>query len=181
MEIVLAIVVVSAVIFFGALLSLGNERQRKAIDELREQVVLWALQDLRIKREHLAREVRVNDPLAWLNRLAGRACGVPVNLQVVKVYFEPQAILCIAEDNASLIFSPLSPVDVRMLKKTRRGRLDQTSEAHPLLALPKAARSAEFTPLNGDLLFDLELPLAWKGLTGQAAETLNRLWMYVVE
>jgi len=68
MELVLAIVVVVAVIFFGALISMGNERQRKAIDELREQTALWAMQDLRIKRERLARDVRVDDPLSWLNK-----------------------------------------------------------------------------------------------------------------
>jgi len=51
MEIILALVVAVAVIFFGALISAGNERQRKAIDGVREQIVLWAMQDLRIKRE----------------------------------------------------------------------------------------------------------------------------------
>jgi hypothetical protein len=65
MEIILAIVVATAVIFFGALISAGNERQRKAIDNLREQTSLWAMQDLRIKRERLAREVHMNDPLGW--------------------------------------------------------------------------------------------------------------------
>ena len=38
MEIILAIVVASAVIFFGALISMGNERQRKSIDNLRDQL-----------------------------------------------------------------------------------------------------------------------------------------------
>ena len=64
MEIILAIVVGVAVIIFGALISMGNERQRKAIDSLREQVVLWAMQDLRIKREGLARDVHVEIRLA---------------------------------------------------------------------------------------------------------------------
>ena len=68
-EIILALVVAVAVIFFGALISAGNERQRKAIDALSEQVVFWAVQDLRIKRERLARDVRVDDPLRWLNNL----------------------------------------------------------------------------------------------------------------
>ena len=67
-EIILALVVAVAVIFFGALSSVGNERQRKAIDALREQVVFWAVQDLRIKRERLARDVRVDDPLLALRR-----------------------------------------------------------------------------------------------------------------
>ena len=39
MELLLALTVISAVIIFGAMISLGNERQRRAIDELREQGV----------------------------------------------------------------------------------------------------------------------------------------------
>ena len=37
-------------VFFGALISVGNERQRKAIDGIREQASFWAEQDLRLKR-----------------------------------------------------------------------------------------------------------------------------------
>ena len=79
-EIILALVVAVAVIFFGALSSSGNERQRKAMDALREQVVFWAVQDLRIKRERLARDVRVDDPLRWLNNLTAKICGYDINL-----------------------------------------------------------------------------------------------------
>jgi len=76
MEIILAIVVATAVIFFGALISMGNERQRRAIDDLREQTVLWAMQDLRIKREKLARDVRIDDPIGWLNRITVKSVGM---------------------------------------------------------------------------------------------------------
>jgi hypothetical protein len=69
MDVVLAILVLGAVIFFGALISVGNERQRRALDGIREQAALWAMQDLRMKREKLAREVRVDDPLGWLNKI----------------------------------------------------------------------------------------------------------------
>ena len=79
-EIILALVVAVAVIFFGALSSAGNERQRKAIDALREQVVFWVVQDLRIKRERQARDVRVDDPLRWLNNLIAKICGYDINL-----------------------------------------------------------------------------------------------------
>lgn len=54
MEMILALVVVIAVIIFGALISMGNERQRRALDGIREQTALWASQDLRLKREKLA-------------------------------------------------------------------------------------------------------------------------------
>gem|GEM_PF-4667723 len=35
-------------IFFGTLISMGNECQRRAIDDLREQMMLWVMQDLRL-------------------------------------------------------------------------------------------------------------------------------------
>ena len=90
MEMVLALAVVVAVIIFGALISVGNERQRKAIDGLREQIVLWAMQDLRIKRERLAREVQVDDPLGWLNQVAAKACGHNLSLQVLEAARRPE-------------------------------------------------------------------------------------------
>lgn len=92
MELFLAIVAALAVIFFGALISMGNERQRKAIDELREQVVLWAVQDLKIKRERLAHDVTVDDPLGWFNKTVSKVCGYDLKLQVHEVFEEPQAL-----------------------------------------------------------------------------------------
>jgi len=89
---------------------LGNERQRKAIDGLREQVVHWAVQDVKIKREQFACEVRVENPIDWLNKVVGRAYGYSQNLQVLEVFSEPQALVCGAEDGTNkVIFSPLSP------------------------------------------------------------------------
>src|SRR6266852_4297815 len=112
MEIILAIVVASAVIFFGALISIGNERQRKAIDGLREQVVLWAMQDLKIKREHLARTVQGADPLGWLNKTASKVFGYDLKLQVLEMFDEPQSLVCTSGDgSARVVFSPLSPTD----------------------------------------------------------------------
>jgi hypothetical protein len=57
MDAVFAILVLDAMIFFGALISTGNERQRKALEGIREQAAQWAMQDLRLKRENLAREL----------------------------------------------------------------------------------------------------------------------------
>ena len=75
MEIFLGIVVVVAVFFFGVLISIGNERQRKAIDDLREQVVAWAMQDIRIKRENIKREITIENPMAWLNQMVAKVYG----------------------------------------------------------------------------------------------------------
>jgi hypothetical protein len=179
MEIILAIVVAAAVIFFGALISIGNDRQRKAIDGLREQVVLWAVQDLKIKREHLAQTVQVPDPLGWLNRIAAKVCGYDLKLQVLEMFEEPQALVCTSgAGSIRVIFSPLSPADIRRIKSGKQNRLSQFAEHHPLLLLPKNVSVRELSVLNGGYLFDLELSLAWKVLAGRDLEMATRLWMY---
>lgn len=181
MEIILAIVVVSAVIFFGALISLGNERQRRAIESLREQTLLWAMQDLHIKRERLAREARVDDPLGWLNKVTTKACGYDLKLRVVQAFEEPQALSCTSGDSSNIVISPLSPTEIARRKRERKSRLSQYTERNPLLSMPRNITTYEISVLNGGIFFDLELQLAWKVLAGPGAEQIDRLWLYVFQ
>ena len=180
MEIILAIVVASAVIFFGALISMGNERQRKAIDSLREQVVNWAVQDLKIKREHLARTVQVSDPLGWFNNVAKKISGYDLRLQFLESLDKPQGLMFGSENGTTkLIFSPLSPADLQKIKMIKNNRLVQLSDHNPLWSMQKNTEVHELSALNGGILFDLELPIAWKKLGGQEIWQSNRLWMYI--
>lgn len=181
MEILLAIVVASAVIFFGALISMGNERQRKAIDGLREQVVLWAVQDLKIKREHLAQTVQVPDPLGWLNQTTSQVCGYDLKLQILEMFDEPRSLICTTGDGGiKVVFSPFSPTDIRRIKSEKRNRLSQFAGQNPLSNLSKGVSVHELSVLNAGHLFDLELSLAWKALTGQEIGLVNSLWMYII-
>lgn len=178
MEIMLAIAVASAVIFFGALISMGNERQRKAIDRLREQVVLWAVQDLKIKREHLAREARVEDPIRWLTHASSKASDQNLDLQVVETFDEPQAILCQAiGSGAMILFSPSSPKETGRWMSAGKGRLDSLN-SHPLRQFSTRWIVHELSILNAGILFDIELALAWKALTGREIGGADRLYMY---
>lgn len=180
MEIILAIVVASAVIFFGALISMGNERQRKAIDGLREQVVLWAVQDLKIKRERLAQTVQVPDPLVWLNKTASKICGYELKLQVLEIFEEPQALMCSSGNSSTrVIFSLLSPADISRTKVNKQSRLSQFAGQNPLLHLSGNVNIYELSSLNSGYLFDLEVSLVWKSLTNQSINA-ERVWMYVV-
>jgi hypothetical protein len=181
MEIILAIVVASAVIFFGALISMGNERQKKAIDGLREQVAKWAMQDLKIKRERIAREVRVDDPLRWLTMKFSKFCNLRGELQVVEFFDEPCALICTtSEREIKVVFSTLSLNEIQSIKKGKKNRLSQFTGNNPLLSLSKNVRVYEISVLSDDFLFDLELPIAWKGLTGQEIVEVERLWMYII-
>ena len=179
MELLLALAGITAVIIFGALISLGNERQRRAIDVLREQVVLWAIQDLRMKRECLAREVRVDDPIAWLNGVASKVCGYDPKLHVLEIYEEPQSLICASNDGSvKVIFSPLSPADLLRIRSHKQNRLSQFAAHNPLLLLPKGTGVHELSILNEGHWFDLELALAWKSITNQSLERSSQLWMY---
>jgi len=181
MEIILAIVVVATVILFGALISAGNERQRKAIDGLHEQIVLWAIQDLRIKRERLAREAQVINPMEWLSKSVAKATGLSLDLQVVEFFENPQVLVCAFEDGTKKIMvSSASPRKIRQINRDKRSRLSQYSQRNPLLSMPRRAEFLELSVLNSNILFDLELPIAWKSLTNDDIGQVNRLWIYIL-
>lgn len=181
MELLLALAVITAVIIFGGLISLGNERQRRAIDELREQVVLWAIQDLRIKREHLARDVRVDNPLRWLNKIAVKACGHNLSLHINESSDNPLVITCANEDGSGkFVFTLLSPAEIHAMKRTKHNLMTRYSEHNPLLSLPRDVTVYECSALTYGILFDLELSLAWKGLTGHDIDESGFMWIYIV-
>ena len=90
LEVVLAISVLAAAVVVGVLISIGNERQRKAIEQLRDDVRNWALGDLEIKRETASRDIQIIDPLAWLNDTARKATGEAWELRsIAKVFRQP--------------------------------------------------------------------------------------------
>lgn len=177
MDAVFAILVLGAVIFFGALISAGNERQRKALEGIREQAAQWAMQDLRLKREKLAHEVKVDDPLAWLNQVVAKVYGENLELAVTEVFDNHQVLVCMAKDGRKVIFTPSSPNDVRILKRTQKNKLSRLGGVHPLVGL-SASNAMEFSILNSGICFDLELPLAWERIIGQKLNS-DRLWMYL--
>lgn len=181
MEILLAIVVASAVIFFGALISMGNERQRRALDNLREQVFLWAVNDLQIKREKLARDVKVEHPLGWFKNVISKTCNLEGDLQLVEVFESPAVMVCTySESGKIIILTPLSPDAIRRLVYKNHSRITKFADGNPLLTLPRNVAVKEVSVLNGGFLFDLELPLAWKGLTGRDVLHMDRLWVYAL-
>lgn len=182
MEIILALVVASAVIFFGALISMGNERQRKAIDGIREQIELWAVQDLKIKREQFVHTVQIQDPLSWLNKIASKICGHNLQLQILEMFQEPQTLVCISSDGSrKVVFSPISPSELRRINSGKQTRLSRVTNRNPLLALSRGVRVYAMSVLNGGHLFDLELASAWKSLVGQELAHAEKLWIYLLK
>jgi hypothetical protein len=159
-----------ALFLLGALLALANERQRQAIDGLRQQVEAWAEQDIRLKREKLARQIAVSDPLAWLEKTAAQALGSAPRLVSVAPWQKDNltALVAVCQDGRRLVFSPL-PRD-RFLKAIQlkgRGVLTQ-AETGLLGDKPKQAQHQELSVLTSGMFFDLEAAQVWQAVAGQA-------------
>ncbi len=179
MEILLAIVVASAVIFFGALISMGNERQRKAIDNLNENITLWAIQDLHIKHAILTKDVKVDNPQRWLSQITSNVLGHDLNLQITETFDKPQSILCVSSNgDYEFLFTSLSPSEIQNARRSKHSKLDKFRGNNPTFSIPKNSQSHELSTLNNGILFDLELKLAWAQLTGCDLGPRNRIWMY---
>lgn len=181
MDAVFAILVFGAVIFFGALISAGNERQRKALEGIREQAALWAIQDLRLKREHLARDVKVDDPIAWLNRVTTKVVGEDLGLVVTEVFDNPQALVCTAKNGRKVIFSPAASREVEKMKQKRLNKLSHVEKIHPLMNLSRNIVGVELSMLTSGIMFDLELQIAWQFLVGKVDGVENCIWIYIIE
>ncbi len=180
MEILLAIVVASAVIFFGALISMANERQRKAIDGLREQVILWAIQDLKIKRKHLEHTTQIANPLDWLNKVSSNTCGHNLKLLSIESTEDPRIIKCCrGESDSYVVFTTLSPTEIQRIRKEKQNRLSNYTSFGSLISSIGKLQVLEISILNSDIYFDYEFELAWEKITGQKAENSDRFWMYL--
>lgn len=180
MEILLAIVVASAVIFFGALISIGNERQRKAIDGLREQVVLWAVQDIQIKREKLKQEISIDDPISWFNKIVYKISRRQIKLRIVEIINDNSTLIFSSEESQNrIVFSTNSPNDLKSLRRDKKSRLSNNMENQLVSLLSKQVTAYEISALNGGIMFDLELSLAWSMMTAQKGIILNKIWMYI--
>lgn len=83
-----------------------------------------------------------------------------------------------SDDGSKAVFSTLSPTDIRKAKKERKSQLLQYANNNPLMSLSRDIDVFEITTLNAGFLFGLELPLAWKCLSGQEIGQ-TRLWLYI--
>jgi hypothetical protein len=181
MEMILRTAVIFAVLLLGALISAANERQRKAIDGLREQVEAWAEQDIRIKREKLARQVVVNEPLAWLEKTAAAALGSAPKLVTVMPWQKDDmtAIVALCKDGRRLVFTP-TPRErlVKALKQKSKSML-AGMDGSLLGDHPQRAPHLELSVVTSGMFFDIEAGQVWQTLCG-AVLPAPRLTMYEV-
>ena len=181
LEVALAVSVLAAVIVVGVLISIGNERQRKAIEQLGDDLRNWALGDLEIKREKAAREIEIIDPLAWLHDAARKATGNSWDLRAIATVLEiPEAIVVTASDGGYLMFSPVKPDRVKKLLKAPTRRTETgplPSEFRAATRGRKKVQAYELSALTAGVFFDLEAERVWRMITERPLKT-NRLWLY---
>jgi hypothetical protein len=181
MDILIGTSLLIAIVVLGALISAGNERQRKALDGIREQVEAWAQEDILIKREKVARSIQVEAPLAWLEKTAAGILGQTPGI-ISSTTWEKNgllAIIAVCKDGGRLVFTPV-PRD-RFLKSVRlnkRGTLAQ-AETSVLGEKPEKAPHYELSVLTSGMFFDIEAAQAWQALSGQVLPA-RRLTMFEV-
>lgn len=180
MEILLAIVVASAVIFFGALISMGNERQRRAIDGLKEQMVQWAVQDIKIKREEYAHAKKIDKPIIWLSQVISKATGENIELETIEKFDLPQSLVCATKmAERTVILCALSLPEILKHKRVRKNKLSPTGVVSPLFSLPKNVIAFQLSPLNSGIFFDIEINIVWELLSGYKNSNLETIWVYI--
>ena len=181
MEIMLAVVVVVAVIFFGALISIGNERQRRAIDALQHAYKQWAVQDLRIKRGAVSAQTQIEDISAWLTKTTSLAFGRKTIVMDYQLHKTPVTTVELhdAELGSTIICTLESPEVLMSILRKKSSGLRGELRSNPIFRVGKKTTVVEISMLNAGSMFDIELPLAWDILTGQVTRC-NTLWAYIL-
>ena len=107
-----------------------------------------------------------------------RVCGESLDLTVTEVFDTPQTLVCMDENSQRVVVSLASPEEIRRMKRERKNKLLRVSNGHPLLGLPQKVEQVEMSILNGGILFDLELPVAWEMLSGTKITGIDKVWVY---
>jgi hypothetical protein len=181
-DLFLSIVVIAAVVIFGALISVGNERQRKAIDKLHVAYKQWAIQDLRLKRGTAASQIQINDLQGWLTKATTLGFGHKTTVMGIQKHESPIATLEMhdSETGKTLVCVIETPDTVVNLLKRRKSVIRGDLRSNPLFRVGKKTPVVELSMLNAGSLFDVELPVAWKMLTGDVTES-GSLWAYMLD
>lgn len=180
-DLLLTVVVVAAVIAFGALISVGNERQRRAIDALHQAYKQWAVQDLRLKRGTVSSQIRIDDVTAWLTKVTSLALGCRTNVMDFQLHHNPVSAIEFHDTGLgnTIICTLESPSNLLPMLKKKRSNIRGELSTNPAFRLSRNTPAFELSMLNAGAMFDVELPIVWNTLTGQVTES-ETLWAYIL-
>lgn len=185
LDTILAIVVLLAVLLFGALMVAGNERQRKAIDGLNTSYSRWAEHDLIIKRAAAARSVRVEDPKAWLDNIATQVFGLSPKITTLSPWEagDARAMVAICPDGRKLVVTPIPPTSFRKMITARKRQGAAAAIARTTVGIlglrPGSVPFHELNIISAGTFFDIEAGLAWEKLFYEKLG-VDRLYMFEV-
>jgi hypothetical protein len=188
---VIEVMFVAAVILvalLAGLITVGLERQRRELGEIRREIEKWAEEDLEVKRVKLAPQVRVPDATAWLNTCAARAMGEEPGIArfpAENAYGEPKVLAGENAEGRRYLLSATTPDAFRRIPTPGRwpwaaSRLSRYgNHRHPLVPLSRGTETYRLSTLNCGIAFDLEAAQVWKRLTGEELK-MKELWLYVL-
>jgi hypothetical protein len=180
-DLFLAVVVIGAVIAFGALISVGNERQRRAIDTLHQAYKQWAVQDLRLKRGAVSAQTEIQDLRGWLAKVTSLALGHKADVADYQVHETPFPTVEFHDTELECTFICTLEAPQALLPRLRKrnSSLRRELRTNPVFRIGKKTNSIELSILNAGTMFDVELPIAWNKMTGQTTES-GILWVYIL-
>jgi hypothetical protein len=174
--------VVASVVFFGALITRGNERQRRSIDKLHVAYKQWAVHDLRIKRGVASNQIKIEDLTAWLRKVTAQAFGRETI--VMDFYKHESPVVSVefldASTGNTVVCALESPEEVKTILKKKRPTIAGDLRTNQIFRLGRKTHVIEISMLNAGVMFDIELPVAWNMLTGHHT-TSETLWAYILD
>jgi len=85
-----------------------------------------------------------------------------------------------AESGATVVFALESPQVLMPMLKKKHSAIRGTLGSNALLRVGKKTPVVELSILNAGMMFDMEFPVAWSSLTGQATQS-DVVWAYIVK
>ncbi|MCS7251755.1 MAG: hypothetical protein RMK32_00720 [Anaerolineae bacterium] len=155
-DLILAMLLIAGFAMTGALITYGNARQARAVQEVGKVLHDWAIRHIQLSRVTAASTIRVEDPMVWLQNALTR---LPLPEGSAKgLALERQGrgwILFRSMAGKLLLTRP--EIDLSILERGSRF----ASPVLPKGALRKA-QVLELSSVTAWPTFDLELEQAWK-------------------
>jgi hypothetical protein len=181
MDLLIGTSLLIAILTLGALLTAANERQRKALDGIREQVEAWAQEDILIKREKVARSIQVESPLDWLEKTVADALGQVPEILATTIWEKDGMVALIAhcKNGRGLVLTP-APRE-RFVKTVRLKKRSVLTQADTGLLGDKPEKIPHYnlSVVTSGMFFDIEAAQVWKAITGRDLPA-KRLTMFEI-
>jgi hypothetical protein len=140
------------------------------------------VQDLRLKRGAISSQIRIDDLPAWLTKTTSLAFGRQTDVIDCQIHDAPVAAVEFrkAESGATVVFALEAPQVLMPMSKKKRSAIRGNLGSNPLFRVGKKTPVVELSILNAGMMFDMELPVVWNRLTGQATQA-DVVWAYIIK